>query len=159
MRTAIEKLKKTWEITHYATNEYTTLALNNWESYNTPDNKRITNEQQTNNKRITTTNKNNKEYKEYKEYNIKIISEKINSMEKWTARYNFYSFLLEINDRIEEAIDTEKIDNKFKEFLSKLWEQKAVLELESFCEHHRNEKTVFKSTIGRLNTWLANKLK
>ena len=69
IRTAIQKLKETWEITHYSTNEYTTLALNNWESYNTPDNKRITNEQQTDNKRTTTTNKNNKEYKENKEYN------------------------------------------------------------------------------------------
>jgi hypothetical protein len=42
--------------------------LNNWESYNTQDNKRTTNEQQTNNKRTTTTNKNNKEYKENNEY-------------------------------------------------------------------------------------------
>ena len=49
VRTAIEKLKRTWEITHYSTNEYTTLTLNNWEAYNTPDNKRTTNEQQTNN--------------------------------------------------------------------------------------------------------------
>ena len=74
IRTAIQKLKETGEITHYSTNEYTTLALNNWESYNTPDNKRITNEQQTNNKRITTTNKNNKEYKENKEYNTEIVA-------------------------------------------------------------------------------------
>ena len=73
VRTAIEKLKKTWEVTHYSTNEYTTLTLNNWEAYNTPDNKRITNEQQTNNKRITTTNKNNKEYKENKEYNTDTV--------------------------------------------------------------------------------------
>jgi hypothetical protein len=43
--------------------------LNNWESYNTQDNKRTTNEQQTNNKRTTTTNKNNKEYKENNEDN------------------------------------------------------------------------------------------
>lgn len=73
VRTAINKLKSTWEITHYSTNEYTTLALNNWESYNTRDNIQITNEQQTNNKRITTTNKNNKEYKENKEYNTEIV--------------------------------------------------------------------------------------
>ena len=73
IRTAIQKLKETWEITHYSTNEYTTLALNNWESYNTPDNKRTTNEQQTDNKRTTTTNKNNKEYKENKENNTEIV--------------------------------------------------------------------------------------
>lgn len=74
VRTAIQKLKMTWEITHYSTNEYTTLTLNNWESYNTQDNKRITNEQQTNNKRITTTNKEYKEKKEYKEYNTEIVA-------------------------------------------------------------------------------------
>lgn len=67
VRTAIEKLKKTWEITHQATNEYTMIGLNNWDIYNTRDNTWITNEQQTDNKRITTTNK---EYKEYKENNI-----------------------------------------------------------------------------------------
>lgn len=98
VRTAINKLKSTWEITHYSTNEYTTLALNNWESYNTRDNIPITNEQQTNNKRITTTNKNNKEYKENKEYNTDtyisndiwsndlVPKEKIDNRNKWTQR-------------------------------------------------------------------------
>lgn len=71
VRTAIEKLKKTWEITHNATNNYTILGLNNWASYNTPDNKQITNEQQTDNKRITTANK---EYKEKKENKTETIS-------------------------------------------------------------------------------------
>jgi hypothetical protein len=55
--------------------------LNNWETYNTPDNKRTTNEQQTNNKRITTTNKNNKEYKENKEYNTEIVALQPNEYE------------------------------------------------------------------------------
>ncbi len=84
VRTAIEKLKKTWEITHYSTNEYTTLTLNNWEAYNTPDNKRTTNEQQTNNKRITTTNKNNKENKEKKEIYISDFSNNFQEIyESW----------------------------------------------------------------------------
>ena len=96
VRTAINKLKSTWEITHYSTNEYTTLALNNWESYNTRDNIQITNEQQTNNKRITTTNKNNKEYKENKDNNIEtdtivssqaiVSTEKSDSRNLWTQR-------------------------------------------------------------------------
>lgn len=81
VRTAINKLKSTWEITHYSTNEYTTLALNNWESYNTRDNTQITNEQQTDNKRTTTTNKNNKEYKENKEYNTEIVVAQPNEYE------------------------------------------------------------------------------
>lgn len=60
-----------------ATNNYTILTLNNWDIYNTPDNKQITNEQQTDNKRITTTNKYNKENKEYKEENNIDISKDI----------------------------------------------------------------------------------
>lgn len=74
VRTAIDKLKKTWEITHQATNDYTILGLNNWDIYNIQDNKRITNEQQTNNKRITTTNKEYKEKKEYNENNTEIVA-------------------------------------------------------------------------------------
>ena len=62
VRTAIEKLKLTNEITHETTSKYSMITLKNWDKYqtnNTQDNKQITNEQQTNNKQITT-NKNDK---------------------------------------------------------------------------------------------------
>lgn len=72
VRTSLDKLISTKEVSKQATNNYTILTLNNWDIYNTPDNKQITNEQQTDNKRITTTNKYNKENKEYKENNIDI---------------------------------------------------------------------------------------
>lgn len=83
IRTSIQKLIKTWEITHKSTNEYTMLGLNNWEIYNTW----ITNEQQTNNKRTTTTNK---EYKDNKENNILVATqqneyiESINYLKEYT---------------------------------------------------------------------------
>lgn len=71
VRTALKKLESTWEITYQATNDYAMLGLNNWATYNQPDNQRITNDQPTNNQRITTTNK---EYKEYKENNTEIVA-------------------------------------------------------------------------------------
>ena len=111
VRTAIEKLKKTWEITHKATNDYTMLVLNNWETYNTPDNKRTTNEQQTNNKRITTTNKEYKEKKENKTDNASVLSEKIQTLEKWSVRYDFYSYLLTLWNNLEQELSQDTISS------------------------------------------------
>jgi len=57
-RTAITKLKSTNEITYSGTPNYSRVKVNNYDkyqTYNKPINKRITNEQQTNNKRATTT--------------------------------------------------------------------------------------------------------
>ena len=65
VRTALNKLKSTNEITIKTTNIYTHISINNYDKYqdhNKQLNKRMTNEQQTDDKRITTT----KEYKELK---------------------------------------------------------------------------------------------
>lgn len=100
------------------------------------------------------------EENEYEEENKKIIKWKLEWLEEWTTRYEFFSFLLE-HKYIEEEYTNdaiEKIDSKLKEFLTRLWKDKAILEIESFIEHHKKSDTVFKSTIGRLNTWLSNKL-
>lgn len=64
-RTSLNKLISTNCVTKKTTNNYTHISVNNYNLYqdhNKQDNKRITNEQQTNNKRITTT----KEYKNVK---------------------------------------------------------------------------------------------
>ena len=69
VRTAINKLKSTGEITYQSTSRYSIITVNNWIEYqedNTQVNKQITNNQQTINKQITTT-KERKESKEYKE--------------------------------------------------------------------------------------------
>ena len=58
VRTAINKLKSTNEITHKTTSHYSIISINNWVNYqddNTQDNKQTTDNQQTNNKQITTT--------------------------------------------------------------------------------------------------------
>lgn len=66
VRTALEKLKKTNEITTKATNKYTLVSIVKYSVYqdkeeknNKQNNNQITNEQQTNNNQITTNNKNN----------------------------------------------------------------------------------------------------
>ena len=72
IRTALNKLKSTSEITIETTSEYSIITINNWDSYqpnNQPLNQQITNEQPTNNQRVTTTNKDNKENKDIYNYN------------------------------------------------------------------------------------------
>lgn len=71
VRTALNKLKSTHEITYQSTSQNSIITINNWvkwQDVNTLNNKQITNEQQTNNNQITT-NKNIE--KEKKEENIK----------------------------------------------------------------------------------------
>lgn len=98
---------------------------------------------------------------EKKNGNKKKIEEKIENLPEW-VRKDFFEFLLEHINFIEEEYSDKKIEsieNKVKEFWEILWVKIASLEIESFISHHRNNKTVFKDTIGRLNTWLANKIK
>lgn len=58
IRTAINKLKSTSEITYKSTSRNSIITINNWNEYqenNTQINKQITSNQQANNKQITTT--------------------------------------------------------------------------------------------------------
>lgn len=86
VRTAINKLKSTNEITHKTTSHYSIISINNWVNYqdnNTQDNKQITNNQQTNNKQITTT-KNEKNIKNDKNViNSFFNSEKIKKLDPY----------------------------------------------------------------------------
>jgi len=59
IRTAINKLKSTGEITHETTSKYSIITINNYEIYqdtNTLENSQATNKQQASNKQLTTTN-------------------------------------------------------------------------------------------------------
>lgn len=60
VRTALKKLKSTQEATYKSTSRNTIITINNWDKFqlsNTNCNKQITNEQQTDNKQITTNKK------------------------------------------------------------------------------------------------------
>jgi len=67
IRTSLKKLEKTNDITSISTNKYRIITVTKYDEYqstNKQDNNQVTNKQQTNNKQITTNNKDNKEYKE-----------------------------------------------------------------------------------------------
>lgn len=72
VRTALKHLNSTGEITHRSTNKYTVISVNNYDEYqddNKQLNKRITNKQQTNNKRVTTNEESKKVRKKEKDKN------------------------------------------------------------------------------------------
>lgn len=99
----------------------------------------------------------NKETKKQIE-NENIIKKEIEKYEIWTTRYIFFSTLLENKDLLVYQLDEKSIEaivNKLWEFREKVWEVKTRIELESFWEHHKSEKTQIKSLILRLNTWLS----
>lgn len=79
VRTSLEKLKSTNELTSKTTNQYSIITINNWEKFQANDkqlDKQMTSKRQTNDKQMTTT-KESKEYKESKEIkNISLLSEK-----------------------------------------------------------------------------------
>jgi hypothetical protein len=69
IRTALDKLERTWEISKKATNRFTLITVLKYCDYNDydlEDNQQITNKQPTDNQQITT-NKNDKNKKEWKE--------------------------------------------------------------------------------------------
>lgn len=85
VRTSLNKLKSTNEITIKTTKQYSIISINNWSKWqqnNQQLNQRITNEQPTNNQQITT-NKNDKNVKnDKKERDINISLSHIGEREK-----------------------------------------------------------------------------
>lgn len=78
IRTAINKLKLTHEITYQTTHSYSMITVNNWDNFqldNTPINTPITYEQHANNTPITLNNndKNDNNEKKYRERDRKIL--------------------------------------------------------------------------------------
>lgn len=163
VRTALDKLISTWEIANQSTNEYSILTLNNWESYNQPIASKIANESPTIRQRVATTNNINKDNKEINRNsnNISVIQEHLKTLQEGT-RYTFYTTMIENIEQIQFELDIkwiQGIEKKLLDFNKTLWQDKAKLELENFWLHHSINKTVMKSVILRLNTWLNNKIK
>lgn len=96
------------------------------------------------------------------ENNTKIITEHLEKLDNRTTRYKFYKSMLDNIKYIDYEIDTdwiESIENKLLDFKKNIWDDRSKLELENFWLHHSTNKTVMKSVVLRLNTWLNNLLK
>lgn len=100
----------------------------------------------------------------YKETSIQknreILKNKIDNTSKDSIKYDFYTFLYNMDERLKENI-TEKsiqaIEDKLSTVVKKIWKESIILELENFMLYHTTEKTVFKSALLRLNTWFNKK--
>ncbi len=109
IRTAMNKLKSTNEVTSKATNKFTMITVTNYATYhvnekesNKQDNKRVTNEQQTSNKQVTTT-KNVKNVKNVKNKDIyldfvKLTKEEYKKLEKKFGKKNAEQRIWTLND-------------------------------------------------------------
>ena len=90
--------------------------------------------------------------------NAAMLEEKIQTLEKWSIRYDFYSFLLEIEIEQEIKKETiEAIDEKLEYFYKALGKQ-FIPEMESFIIWHKENKTKFSNVLLRLNSWFSKKL-
>ena len=107
IRTALNKLKSTGELTIITTSKYSLIKVNKYDLYqenNKPNNKPSTNHQQTNNKPITTT-KNDKNDKNDKNEELYAASEKISPADINSLMNIFYN---KINPQINYANQTQR---------------------------------------------------
>ena len=91
IRTAIDKLKTTSEITYQSTNQYSIISINNWNKFqedNRQNDNQMTIKRQTNDKQMTTTNKENKENKENKDNKLFIVP-KVEEIENYCSELNY----------------------------------------------------------------------
>jgi len=129
VRTALKNLELSGELTSKPTNEGRLLTLNNYEIYNMDEktankrtnkqtNKPLTNDQQTPNKPLTTTNKDNKEKegKELKENNIYIAPLNLPSKDTVLKTYLEIAVKIFADDRI--TLNKIKANEKAIDFLN-----------------------------------------
>lgn len=140
IRTALDKLKHTKELTIKTTNKYTVVTICKYESYQVlenENNKQITIKQQTNNKQITTNNNDNNIIKDI----IAVLNEKTNkSFRAETAKtknvikarlnedFTYEDFITVINNKSKDWKDDPKMSkflrpetlfgNKFEGYLN-----------------------------------------
>jgi len=168
IRTSINKLKSTNEITIKTTNLNSLISITNWGSYqanNQQSNQRITNEQPTDNQQITTTNNENKENNVKNEY----IYNQFYDSELKTTQSEYYKkfvgFIFGNNDiqqklkgvlSIENQlkfIEFEKLLNKFSENGTTL--RSALLGIENDKKYYKGKKSLYLT----LNNWAKNNFK
>ena len=132
IRTAINKLKSTGEITHKHTNKYSVITINKYEEYqdiNRQPNRRVTVKQQSSNKQVTTTNKENKDNKENK-------------------RENHLNYLLDIKNDTKELTD---LTSKFKCTQSDVI--KKAMDFHDYCvskgKMYKNYKSALSNALSK----------
>ena len=165
VRTALEHLEKTWEVTKKSTSMYTILTLNNWASYNTPDDKPSTNKWQTKDKPSTTTNKEYKEYKEYKENNITIskdIGEQaIDSVEEnkeyWNKEINKTLLFLQKHIGCDTFSESQKLQRQYAKHILNLWKQIGSEEMKHRLDEILSDK--FKAKNANKLAYIYKELK
>lgn len=148
IRTALDKLISTNEITINTTNKYSVITINNYrkyQDYNQRDNQNITNNQPTNNQQITTTkqynNITNKQLYSCCCYAEEIFGRTLNSPEvklisDWLEKYN--------EELIREAIRLTVVNGKkylnYTTGILHNWENKGYTSIDDVIKNEKEEK-------------------
>lgn len=120
VRTALNKLISTNEITKATTNKYTLITINNYkkyQNYTPPNNQQITTKQPTNNQQITTT----KQYKQTNKNNNNNISTTTNN------RQSLFELIEENFGRTLNSIEIEELSNWEDNELTRYVIKKTIL--------------------------------
>ena len=122
LRTALEKLEKSGEITRKSTNKFTLVTIENYSKYqdreavsNNNANKRLTNDQQTTNKRLTNDQQHlrNKEYKNNKNIRNIYISDIVAS--EPAQLHDYLNDFVQMRKSIKAPLTTRALKSVLKE--------------------------------------------
>lgn len=140
--------------------KYTIIGLVNWELYQQQSENTSENELKTKWKRTETLKEDSKKTKNTKENN-KLIEDRMEITPNPSIRYDLYKFILSLWDKLQEEVNDnffETIETKLLAYAKIIWKDSLWAEIDNFILYHKAEKTVFKSTLLRLNTWFNKKI-
>lgn len=150
VRTSLDKLKSTNEITIKTTNKYTLITINKYNEYqeiNKQPNKQITNHQQTNNKQVTTTKEYNniriKELKNNKYSELTLLTEE--NFEDISNKYQVpVSFVRSKYDDLINWHEKNPQKNYYKNYLSALrdWVKRDMLKIKTEYGKQNSEVSI-----------------
>lgn len=146
VRTALEKLVSTNDITMSATKSYTHIKVKNWCKYQQEATNTLTNEQPTSNQPITTIEEGNKERKKEDTNTVAIATKNENEI-------FFETIQTDINSIIDTMNITEEQYENARRELFKFWNYWTEKDMRG-KERWRKEKTF--EVKRRLTTWLLN---
>lgn len=152
IRTWLNKLKSTNEITIKTTNKYSVITLCNYDLYidtNQQDNQQLTNNQPTTNQQLTT-NKNEKNIKNEKKENIDTsIFWKIEKFQKIRSAKTLWKVYIQLFEKItnQKVVETDQLFRKLWDVMKTITSQdfeKILIKFQKISEFVRKyEKYVF----------------